>query len=70
MRWLDQLFCGLVTGHTYIPCRVWVPEKHRHAIKWVCESCVKQKDGWIIDGKGPRKRFDGDDARHQIRRVQ
>lgn len=62
IRWLDQFFCGVFTGHTYIP-------KFSER-RWECKDCLKEQTGWIVDGKGPRKRFDGDQARHQIRRVQ
>jgi hypothetical protein len=32
-----------------------------------CTSCGHDTPGWEISGRGPRKRFDGDARRHQLK---
>lgn len=64
MRFLDQLFCGWFTGHRYMPQFIDTPPEKR----WVCTKCLKQRHGWMVDAKPPRKRFEGDQARHQMQR--
>jgi hypothetical protein len=33
-----------------------------------CTSCGHDTPGWELNGKGPRKRFDGDKRRHNLTR--
>lgn len=65
MRFLDQLLCGWLTGHDYVPRFVDTPPEKR----WVCMKCWKVKQGWVVDRPKPRQRFAGDRERHQLRRT-
>jgi hypothetical protein len=58
VRVIQQFVCGL-QGHDgllhYAPDRVFL----------VCSSCGHRSQGWTLDHRRPRLRFEGDAARHR-----
>ncbi len=56
---LGQLFCG-IRGHD----AVLHFEGNRVSMR--CTSCGHDTPGWEINGRGPRRRFDGDARRHLL----
>ena len=55
-----QWMCGL-RGHD----SVLHFEENRVMMR--CTSCGHDTPGWEISGRGPRKRFDGDARRHELK---
>jgi hypothetical protein len=56
---LGQLLCGL-RGHDS------VLHFEGNRVMMRCTSCGHDSPGWEINGRAPRKRFDGDARRHLI----
>lgn len=56
---LGQLFCGL-RGHDA------VLHFEGNRVNMRCTSCGHDTPGWEINGRGPRRRFDGDARRHLL----
>ena len=62
MRWFSHFICWFRTGHERI--QVFVRKGW-----WLeCVNCGHQTPGIQIHPRGPRKRYDGIKARHQIKR--
>ena len=61
MALLGQTLCGF-RGHD----SVLHFESKRVMMR--CTSCGHDTPGWELNGKGPRRRFEGDAHRHLIRR--
>ena len=59
---LSQALCGL-SGHD--------PVMHFEGkrVMMRCTSCGYDTPGWDVGGRGPRRRFEGDAARHELRRT-
>jgi NAD-dependent SIR2 family protein deacetylase len=57
---LGQLLCG-VRGHDS------VLHFEGNRVMMRCTSCGHDTPGWEIDGRRPRKRFDGDARRHLLK---
>jgi NAD-dependent SIR2 family protein deacetylase len=57
---LGQLFCGL-RGHDS------VLHFEGKRVMMRCTSCGHDTPGWEISGRAPRKRFDGDARRHELK---
>lgn len=57
---LGQVICGL-GGHDSM---LHVEGKR---VMMRCTSCGHDTPGWQIDGRAPRKRFDGDARRHALK---
>ena len=57
---VGQWMCGL-RGHD----SVLHFEENRVMMR--CTSCGYDTPGWEISGRGPRKRFDGDARRHELK---
>ena len=57
---LSQVFCGL-RGHDA------VLHFEGNRVMMRCTSCGHDSPGWEINGRGPRKRFDGDARRHYLK---
>jgi NAD-dependent SIR2 family protein deacetylase len=55
-----QLICGM-KGHDS------VLHFEGQRVMMRCTSCGHDTPGWEISGRGPRKRFDGDARRHEIK---
>ena len=55
-----QLICG-IKGHDS------VLHFEGQRVMMRCTSCGHDTPGWEISGRGPRKRFDGDARRHEIK---
>lgn len=60
MARLGQWFCG-VRGHDS------VLHFEGKRVMMRCTSCGHDTPGWEINGRGPRKRFDGDARRHALK---
>ena len=58
---VGQVICGL-HGHDS------VLHFEGNRVMMRCTSCGHDTPGWELNGKGPRKRFEGDAHRHLIRR--
>lgn len=56
---LGQLLCG-VRGHDS------VLHFEGNRVMMRCTSCGHDSPGWEINGRAPRKRFDGDARRHLL----
>jgi hypothetical protein len=56
---LGQLLCGL-RGHDS------VLHFERNRVMMRCTSCGHDTPGWEINGRGPRRRFEGDARRHLV----
>jgi NAD-dependent SIR2 family protein deacetylase len=56
---LGQLFCGL-RGHDS------VLHFEGSRVNMRCTSCGHDTPGWEITGKGPRRRYEGDERRHRL----
>jgi hypothetical protein len=56
---LGQLLCG-VRGHDS------VLHFEGKRVMMRCTSCGHDTPGWEVSGHGPRRRFEGDNRRHQI----
>lgn len=56
---LGQLLCG-IRGHDAV--------KHVEGrrVMMRCTSCGYETPGWDLEGRSPRKRFDGDASRHLL----
>ena len=57
---IGQMFCGL-RGHDS------VLHFEGNRVMMRCTSCGHDTPGWEISGRGPRKRFDGDARRHELK---
>ena len=60
MARIGQWFCG-VRGHDS------VLHFEGKRVMMRCTSCGHDTPGWEINGRGPRKRFDGDARRHALK---
>ena len=60
MARLGQVFCGL-RGHDS------VLHFEANRVMMRCTSCGHDTPGWEINGRRPRKRFDGDAHRHALK---
>ena len=60
MARLGQLFCGM-RGHDA------VLHFEGKRVMMRCTSCGHDTPGWEIDGRRPRKRFEGDARRHLLK---
>ena len=56
---LGQLFCGL-RGHDS------VLHFEGNRVNMRCTSCGYDTPGWEINGRGPRRRYEGDAGRHLL----
>jgi len=56
---LGQVMCGF-RGHDS------VLHFEAHRVMMRCTSCGHETPGWEINGRGPRKRFEGDARRHLL----
>jgi len=59
MARLGQLICGL-RGHDA------VMHFSSNKVLMRCTSCGHETPGWEINGRGPRRRFEGDARRHLL----
>ena len=57
---LGQVMCGL-RGHDAIL------HFEGKRVMMRCTSCGHDTPGWEVNGRAPRKRFDGDARRHQLK---
>lgn len=57
---LSQLMCG-VRGHDAM---LHFEDKR---VMMRCTSCGYDTPGWEVSGRAPRKRFDGDARRHELK---
>jgi hypothetical protein len=57
---LSQTLCGL-SGHDS------VLHFEGQRVMMRCTSCGHDTPGWEVSGRGPRRRFEGDAKRHQLR---
>ena len=57
---VGQLMCGM-RGHDSIL------HFEGKRVMMRCTSCGFDTPGWEIDGRAPRKRFDGDARRHELK---
>ena len=57
---IGQMLCG-VRGHDS------VLHFEGNRVMMRCTSCGYDTPGWEINGRGPRKRFDGDARRHLLK---
>ena len=60
MERFGQLVCG-IRGHDS------VLHFEGNRVMMRCTSCGHDTPGWEISGRGPRKRFDGDARRHEMK---
>jgi hypothetical protein len=60
MTRFGQLICGM-RGHDS------VLHFEGNRVMMRCTSCGHDTPGWEINGRGPRKRFDGDARRHEMK---
>ncbi len=58
---IRQFFCGM-RGHD----RTLHFEGRRVMMR--CSSCGHDTPGWEVNGRAPRRRYEGDAARHEIKR--
>jgi len=56
---MSQALCGL-SGHDT------VLHFEGSRVMMRCTSCGHDTPGWEVSGRGPRRRFDGDAARHKL----
>ena len=59
MTW-RQRWCAVRRGHDLVP--VFGPVR----IGLRCASCAHETPGWVIGGRGPRVRYEGDARRHVL----
>lgn len=59
IEWLGQVLCGM-RGHDA------VLHFEGNRVMMRCTSCGYDTPGWEINGRGPRRRYEGDARRHLL----